>query len=270
MFDFSSLLRELPLYILSLPILFMAFSVHESAHGYVALKLGDPTARNLGRLTLNPLKHIDPLGFISMLLFHVGWAKPVPVNARHFRKPKRDMALTGAAGPLSNLALALIHLFLLRVVMLFFADAFYEDAVMFLFRDTSVIYKGSLSFTFASLLVYILELGVIMNISMAIFNLIPVPPFDGSRIFYAFLPQKIYWGVMKYERIIMLVMLVLFFFGFLSGPLYWILEHLLEGLYFISGMSAGESFYGLPDISKTYGVLRCMSNYLKQLFILAF
>ncbi len=270
MFDFSSLLRELPLYLLSLPILLMAFSVHETAHGYVALKLGDPTARNLGRLTLNPIKHIDPIGFICMMIFHVGWAKPVPINTRHFRKPKRDMALTGAAGPLSNLTLALVHLILLRVVMLFFTDAFYEDTFAFLIRNPSVVYKGSLSFTFASLVVYLLELGVIMNISLAIFNLIPIPPFDGSRIFYAFLPQRLYFGVMKYERIIMLVMMVLFFFGFLSGPLSWILNHLLDGLYFIFGMSAGESFFGNPDISKTYGVLRCMSNYLQQLFVLAF
>ena len=270
MFDFSSLLRELPLYLLNLPILLMAFSVHETAHGYIALKLGDPTARNLGRLTLNPIKHIDPIGFISMLLFRVGWAKPVPINTRHFKKPRRDMALTGAAGPISNLLLALIHLLILRLVMLFFANAFYEDAFAFLLRDPSAVYKGSLSFTFASLLVYILELGVIMNISLAIFNLIPIPPFDGSRIFYVFLPQRLYFGVMKYERIIMLVMMVLFFFGFLSGPLSWILEHLLDGMYFISGMYAGDSFFGLPDISKTYGVLRCMSNYLQQLFVLAF
>ena len=101
--------------LLSLPIVFLALSVHETAHGYVAYKLGDPTARNLGRLTLNPIKHIDPIGFICMVLCGYGWAKPVPVNTRYFKKPKRDMALTGLAGPLSNLILAIIFALLYRV-----------------------------------------------------------------------------------------------------------------------------------------------------------
>ena len=101
--------------LLSLPIVFLALSVHETAHGYVAYKLGDPTAKNLGRLTLNPIKHIDPLGFICMLLCGYGWAKPVPVNTRYFKKPKRDMALTGLAGPVSNILLALIFILILRL-----------------------------------------------------------------------------------------------------------------------------------------------------------
>ena len=115
---FSNFLRDLPVYLLSLPVLLMAFSVHESAHGLMAYKLGDPTARNLGRITLNPLKHLDPLGTICMVVAHVGWAKPVPIQPRNFRNPKRDMALTGAAGPLSNLCLALLHIIVLRIVML--------------------------------------------------------------------------------------------------------------------------------------------------------
>ena len=272
MFNFSSLLRDLPLYVLSLPILMLAFSVHETAHGYVALKLGDPTARNLGRLTLNPIKHIDPIGFICMMIFHVGWAKPVPIMTRHFRNPKRDMAITGAAGPLSNLSLALIFLVLLRVVMLFFTDAFYDDTMRFLVSNSSTVYKGSLSFTFASLLVYLLELGVIINISLAIFNLIPIPPFDGSRIFYAFLPQRLYFAVMKYERILMLIVLGLFVIGFLDGPLNWILNNLLNGMYFICGMSTGEPYMTgvIDDFSQTEGVLRCMLNYIQQLFVLRF
>ncbi|MGN1445477.1 MAG: site-2 protease family protein, partial [Eubacteriales bacterium] len=117
------------MYILSLPVLLMAFSVHESAHGYAALKLGDPTARNLGRITLNPVKHLDLMGTICMLFFHVGWAKPVPINARYFKKPKRDMAITGAAGPLSNLCLALIHLIILRIAMIFISNICYEESM---------------------------------------------------------------------------------------------------------------------------------------------
>ncbi|MBQ9780353.1 MAG: site-2 protease family protein [Clostridia bacterium] len=271
----TSLLRDLPLYLLSLPVLLMAFSVHETAHGYTAYRLGDPTARSLGRLTLNPIKHIDPFGFICMMIFHVGWAKPVPVNARYFKNPKRDMALTGAAGPLSNLALAIIHLVILRIVMLFLTDACYDEAVTFVLSTGQTVYKGSLIFTIYSLIVYLLYLGIVMNISLAIFNLIPVPPFDGSRIFYAVLPQKLYWGVMKYERIIMMVMLVLFFFGFLETPLAWIFNKVTNGLFFVSGMYAGEAFTvpGLPvdfGFSKTYGVLEVMLTYIEQLLTLAF
>lgn len=258
---FTRLIEQLPLYLLSLPVLLMAFSVHESAHGYVAYRLGDPTARNLGRITLNPIKHIDLLGFICMLVAHVGWAKPVPINTRYFKNPRRDMALTGAAGPLSNLTLALIHLILLRIAMIFITPSYVMESMeFFLAYDAGVSFKGSLAFTALSILVYLLYLGIIMNISLAIFNLIPVPPFDGSRIFYAFLPPKYYFGVMKYERIIMIVMLVLFAFGALSGPLAWIQEKILDGLFFVSGMNIGN----------TSGVLYSMLLYIEELLSLSF
>ncbi len=260
----TSLLSDLPLYLLSLPILLMAFSVHESAHGYMAYRLGDPTARSLGRLTLNPVKHIDPIGFICMMVFHVGWAKPVPVNARYFKNPKRDMALTGAAGPLSNLTLAIIHLLLLRILMFFIEPAFLTETYEVfdgVFNSSGTVFKASLGYTAASLLVYILYLGIIMNVSLAIFNLIPVPPFDGSRIFYAILPPKLYWGVMKYERIIMLVMMVMFFFGFLSTPLSWLLTKITNGLFFVTGMGLGNS---------AGKVLTIMLYYIEQLFTLPF
>ena len=261
----TSLLRELPLYLMTLPVLLMAFSVHESAHGYVAYRLGDPTARSLGRITLNPVKHIDPIGFICMMIFHVGWAKPVPINARYFKNPKRDMALTGAAGPLSNLSLAIIHLILLRILMFFLTPAFAAETIdvfggIFSATASVTAYKASLGYTAAALLVYLLYLGVMLNVSLAIFNLIPIPPFDGSRIFYAILPQKLYWGVMKYERIIMLVMLVLFFFGFLSTPLAWLLTKITNGLFFVTGMGGGE----------TGSVLNIMLYYIEQLFTLSF
>ena len=110
--------NDILMYLLSLPIILLALSVHEASHGIMANKLGDPTAKNFGRLTLNPLKHIDPFGFLCMLFFHFGWAKPVPVNSRYFKKPRRDMALTATAGPVSNILISLIFAGLLRLDLL--------------------------------------------------------------------------------------------------------------------------------------------------------
>lgn len=211
----NSLMERLPSLLLSLPIVLLSLSVHEAAHGYAAYRLGDPTARNFGRLTLNPLKHLDPVGFICMILFHFGWAKPVPVNTRNFKNPRRDMALTGIAGPISNILLAFIFVVLLRIYALLIDPVF-----LITNRFTEVMS------TVAYLFYIFLWSGVTLNLSLAVFNLIPVPPLDGSRFFYVFLPPKIYFGVMKYERYISLALMVLLFFGVLSGPLGWIVDKL--------------------------------------------
>jgi len=196
-------------YILILPVILLALSIHESAHGYIAYKLGDPTAQSLGRLTLNPLKHIDVFGFICMMFFHFGWAKPVPINVRYFKNPRRGMALTAAAGPASNVLLALIFAALLRLEMIF-VDLFFSDV----FNGAAV----GTGFNMMCVLNYILYMGVLLNISLAVFNLIPIPPFDGSRIAYVFLPQKLYFYVMRYEQYIMIVILLLLWFvPFFSG-----------------------------------------------------
>ena len=121
--------------LLSLPIVLLSLSLHETAHGFAAFRLGDPTARNLGRLTLNPIKHLDPIGFLCMLLAGFGWAKPVPVNSRYFKNPRRDMALVGLAGPLSNLLLATVFLLLLR------RSSQFEPGIQFVDRLT----KGKLA-----------------------------------------------------------------------------------------------------------------------------
>lgn len=190
--------------LLSLPIVFLALSVHETAHGYVAYKLGDPTAKNLGRLTLNPIKHIDPIGFICMLLCGFGWAKPVPVNTRFFKKPKRDMALTGLAGPLSNLLLAILFALLYR----------FEFSLIQWFPPTS-----ALIFNVYYFVEIFLMLGINLNITLAVFNLIPFPPFDGSRIFLVFLPTNLYFKIMKYEQYIYIVLMVALVLGFLDTPI---------------------------------------------------
>ncbi len=212
----EQLQSTLPTLLLSLPAVLISLSVHESAHGYVANKLGDPTAKNLGRITLNPMKHFDLLGFLSMVIFRVGWANPVPINARNFKNPRRDMAISAAAGPLSNLCLAFIFAILLKIL--------------------NVAY-GFITFTSetAFFVMYLLEImllsGVVLNINLMIFNLIPIPPFDGSRILYVFLPTELYFKVMRYERYIMIAFILFFATGALSGPLSF-LTNLLTNLIF--------------------------------------
>lgn len=181
--------------LLTLPIMLLALSLHETAHGWVAWRCGDPTARNLGRLTLNPLKHLDPMGLIFLMVFGYGWAKPVPINTRYFRKPKRDMALTAAAGPAANLLLGLVNAVLFGI---FWGLSLAQSALGA--AGTLVIFLSVLSETFFY--------AAAINFMFMLFNLIPVPPFDGSRIALAFLPEKLYFGIMRYERQIMIVLLI--------------------------------------------------------------
>ncbi len=186
------------------PCVLIALTFHEFAHGYMAYKLGDPTAKNFGRLTLNPLKHLDPIGTICMIFFHFGWAKPVPINSRYFKKPRRDMALTAAAGPIMNFILAFFGVLVCRILTRIF--------VAFPAQSDFVYY---IQYAALTLFLYF----HMLNLSLGVFNLIPIPPLDGSRIFYIFLPQKWYFGVMKYEKYIQLALLVLLWTGLLSRPL---------------------------------------------------
>ena len=190
-------------FLLTVPVIILILSVHEYAHGLVAKKLGDHTAENFGRLTINPIKHIDPIGFIMFLLIGVGYAKPVPINSRNFKKPRRDMALVGAAGPISNVILAFIFMIIFKVFTLFL-PMIVESAPEW-------------AWTASGYFMYILKIGVLYNLVFAIFNLIPAPPLDGSRILYAFLPSKILFKVQMYERYffygILLIMLIFSILG---------------------------------------------------------
>ena len=194
--------------LLSFPVILFALSFHEAAHGFVAYKCGDPTAKNLGRISLNPLRHLDPLGTLCMLLVGYGWAKPVPINPRNFKNPKRGMAISAAAGPLSNLLLGFLNAILVGLSYALFRLVGNHDAPMF------VVYIFYLLFI-------LFKLGTIYNFVFAVFNLLPLPPFDGSRIFYAVLPEKWYFAVMKYERTIMIVVLLVFL---TLSNFHWFLE----------------------------------------------
>ena len=190
--------------LLCVPAALIALSVHEYAHGYAAYRLGDPTARALGRLTLNPLRHLDPIGTLFMILFRFGWAKPVPINARYFKDPRKGMAITAAAGPISNFLMALLAAVLYKLTVLL------GNAALSLWQSDIVFFF----FTYLSLFFWIFH---VMNLGLGVFNLIPLPPLDGSRIFYIFLPPRWYFGVMKYERQIQIVLLIALALGAFSG-----------------------------------------------------
>ncbi len=186
-------------FLVRLIVLMVAFPVHESAHGLVAYWFGDDTAKRQGRISLNPAKHISLWGALFMLFVGVGVAKPVPIDARNFKKPKVGMAVSSLAGPVSNLILA------------YFSMVFFRALYIFeLVKGTSV---------FLNVLQYIFEYGAVLNIGLAVFNLLPIPPLDGSRILTLFLPQDKYFGIMKYERYIFGVLFVVVFLGLLDKPL---------------------------------------------------
>ena len=196
----------------SLFVVFCTLPIHEFAHAYAAHKLGDNTAKYYGRLTVNPFAHIDWFGAVLIILFGFGFAKPVPVDQRNFDRPKRDMAIVGIAGPLAN------------IIVAFFSFLLSSLSALLLIRfELEFLYYVHLFFYFAG---YI-------NITLAAFNLIPVPPFDGSRILFAVLPNRIYYNIQQYERYIYYAVLVLVAFGAFTIPTQIIANFLMSICTFI-------------------------------------
>lgn len=197
------------LFLARLFVVFCTLPVHEYAHAFVADKLGDKTARLSGRLTLNPMAHIDLLGAIMILFVGFGYAKPVPVNPRNFKNPKKGMALTALAGPFSNILMAVVFMFLSNVLSLFGSSLFVQAFYVF--------------FSFAASI----------NIGLAVFNLIPIPPLDGSRVLELLIPDKYYYKFAQYERYIVIVIFGLIIFGVLDAPLAFLQNHLYSALNYV-------------------------------------
>ncbi len=201
------------------PILF-AITLHEAAHGWVANKLGDPTAKNLGRITINPIKHIDPVGtvvvplFLAMVSpFVLGWAKPVPIQPRYFKSPLLDMALVAVAGPVSN----------------FFMACFWAMFIQLVY----------MSLEHSHLLTFLAEMGkngIIINIVLMVLNLLPIPPLDGGRVVAGVLPPKLAMPFMQLERFGMVIILILLVSGILGKIMWPIVLYFVNIIGFIFGL----------------------------------
>ena len=203
--DFSNFFNTdflMEIVIVAIPAL-ICITIHELAHGYTAYRLGDNTAKEMGRLTLNPIKHIDIVGLVMILVVRFGWAKPVPVNMQNFKNPKWYMALTALAGPLSNILLAVIVLFIFMLLPPPFGGIRALEDV-FLSPSPNPV----------ALIIFYLAL---INIALALFNLLPIPPLDGSKIFFSLLPEKQYYKVLQYERYGMILLIILVLSGRFLG-----------------------------------------------------
>jgi len=218
------LIKEL---LLVTPLILFALTVHEVSHGWVAERLGDNTARLLGRITLNPIAHLDPMGTLLMFLAHFGWAKPVPVDPRRLNDPRRDMVWVSLAGPGSNILLAALFGIMIRAFVPWGMEAGYLQ-------------EGSIFGIFVALLI----LGLEINLGLGLFNLIPIHPLDGSKILAGLLPLNLAYQYQQFERYGMIIIFTIFIFGQITNiPIFsWILGVPMAAL---AKAFAGVDFYAL-------------------------
>ena len=203
----------------------LCITLHELSHGFVAWRLGDPTAKNAGRLTLNPIKHLDLMGLLMMVVVKVGWAKPVPVDMRYFKHPKRGMAITALAGPAANFLTAL-------------AAAALSSAVWHFAPINQL----------TLLALCLLSNLALLGVGMGLFNLIPISPLDGSKILFALLPDRAYYTILRYEKYVMGLLIVLVLLGVFNKPLSFLMVQCLRGLCALTGMPLEWLLY-LQDAS---------------------
>lgn len=192
-------------------------TIHETCHGLVAYKLGDPTAKNAGRLSLNPIRHIDFWGLVMLVVCHFGWAKPVPVDARNFKDPKRGMAITALAGPASNLMLTILLLVVYGLLYI------------------PLLYLGELGF----FLLRLILTTAYLSLALAIFNIIPISPLDGSKVLYSVIPDKAYFTILRYERYGMGILMILVITGVLGKPLSNVTGFVFDHLFLIAEWMGG-------------------------------
>ncbi len=210
-----------------------SMTLHEFAHGLVSYMQGDPTAKNAGRLTLNPLKHISAVGMLCMLFCGFGWANPVPVDTRYYKKPKKGMAITALAGPFVNLVTGITATVLLATFSWLWQTGVYLGFPLLRYMTAEVCETVNL----------VLYIVLYYNLLLAVFNMFPLPPFDGSRIVFAILPERYYFGIMKYERIIMLAVFLALWSGMFTG----VFEFFVDGIVKITGNTV---FFVLEHIVK--------------------
>lgn len=213
---------RLPELLIHTIVLFTAFPVHECAHGWAAEKMGDDTARKQGRITLNPFRHLSLMGTVCMIFAGFGWANPVPVDPRKFKDPKKGMAITALAGPISNLIMAFIATVIFRILAVVYGSG----------HDSALMYA----------LLYFFEYVIVLNIGLAVFNLLPIPPLDGSRIFNLVLSDKMYFKIMRYEKYVMIALILVVYLGVLDLPLAFLRAKTLDLMFFLTDWAEALAF----------------------------